>query len=129
MKSMKKTLRMIQTPFNASKTRKVKFKSSSNESKKSLSSSKKSKSPTSKLRSSVRKIHKNMINIDNLVESVNELKGKSEQTFSKKHKRKSSNSPLVLTVKNLDTGKTSNATVVKNLDNGKYEFYKLSSSK
>lgn len=121
------------------KTRKVK---SNNYSKSSQSSASKSNSksrhtssnsssPTQKFRKTFKKFHnkykKNSINVDHLVQSIDTLHSQAQSVF--KEKKNSPDSPLILTVKNLDTGKSANATVVKDLNTGKYKFYKLSNSK
>ena len=62
--------------------------------------------------------------VDILAKKVNSLDRMTKTTFAKTKKKKT-NSPLVLTVKNLDTGKKQEATIVKNLNTGKYEFFNL----
>lgn len=68
------------------------------------------------------------LNFDTLAKEVDELHGKSKSVFTRKNKRnysKSPSSPIILTMKNLDTGKQTEATVKKNANTGKYEFYEL----
>jgi hypothetical protein len=68
------------------------------------------------------------LNFDTLAKEVDELHGKSKSAFTRKNKRnysKSPSSPIILTMKNLDTGKQTEATVKKNVNTGKYEFYEL----
>jgi len=65
-----------------------------------------------------------------LDQNIAELDTMAKQTFGKKSKtvRRSSktpSSPIMLTIKNLDTGKKQDATVVKNLNTGKYEFVEV----
>lgn len=119
------------------KTRKVKFNKSSQSSasksrSKSRHTSSNSFSPTLKFRKSFKKFHKkyqkDSINVDHLVKTVDTLHSQAHSLFKKK-KKATPDSPLILTVKNLDTGKTANATIIKDLDTGKYEFYKLTGSK
>lgn len=69
--------------------------------------------------------------IAQLDKSITELED-MKSLFKKPRKRVSSSksksqpsSPVVLTLKNLDTGKKEEATVVKNLNTGKYEFIGL----
>jgi hypothetical protein len=67
--------------------------------------------------------------IAKLDKSISELES-MKTVFQKTKKRKSSSksqpsSPIVLTISNLDTGKKEEATVVKNLNTGKYEFIGL----
>lgn len=66
-----------------------------------------------------------MINMNELIDDVGRLEIMSKTAFSRK-KKTSPTSPILLTVKNLDTGKKSTATVVKDLNTGKYELYQLS---
>lgn len=115
------------------KTRKVKFnKSSKSSASKSRSRSRNTSSNSSvttrQFKKQLRKIKANSINVDKLVKDVETLQSQSRSTFRKK-KKSSPDSSLILTVKNLDTGKSANATVIKDLNTGKYEFYKLSGSK
>lgn len=73
----------------------------------------------------IKKAYKKL-DISNLAKEVDSLQSKTKLTFTKKNKRKSSpSSPIVLTIRNLDTGKKKEATVVKNLNTGKYDFYDL----
>jgi hypothetical protein len=95
-------------------------------------------SPTTQLN----KVHKNIkkkykdLGIDEksinmLSKRVDDLQTVSKNVFTKKRiiapksKTRSNSrnkSPILLTVTNLDTGKKDQATVVKNLNTGKYEF-------
>lgn len=70
-------------------------------------------------------MHGQMINMNELIDDIGRLELMSKTTFSRK-KKTSPTSPILLTVKNLDTGKKSTATVVKDLNTGKYELYQLS---
>ena len=73
----------------------------------------------------IKKAYKKL-DVSNLAKEVDSLQTKTKLTFTKKNKRKSSpSSPIVLTIRNLDTGKKKEATVVKNLNTGKYDFYDL----
>ena len=73
----------------------------------------------------IKKAYKKL-DVSNLAKEVDSLQSKTKLTFTKKNKRKSSpSSPIVLTIRNLDTGKKKEATVVKNLNTGKYDFYDL----
>jgi hypothetical protein len=68
------------------------------------------------------------LNFDTLAKEVDELHEKSKSAFTRKNKRnysKSPSSPIILTMKNLDTGKQTEASVKKNVNTGKYEFYEL----
>jgi hypothetical protein len=63
-----------------------------------------------------------------LNKKIEDLEGmKLVFTKTKKNSPKKSpqSSPVILTIKNLDTGKKEEATVIKNLDTGKYEFIGL----
>jgi hypothetical protein len=116
----------------SNKTRKLRVSKKSKTSKKSNSSSRhrssNSTSPTRKFKRTLSKVRGNLINVDDLAKQVDTLHTTSKQVFKKK-KKSSPNSPIILTVKNLDTGKATNATVIKDLNTGKYELYKLSGSK
>ena len=107
--------------------------SHSNSSKKS--SLRSPKSPGSiERRELSRKIAKSYkkLNIDTLAKQVDTLHSQTKNAFTRKNKRKtpsSPSSPIILTIRNLDTGKQKEASVVKNLDNGQYEFLVSSSSK
>ncbi len=150
MESVSKTLKSIRKtilPKSASrKSRRVRFsnshsrsrsssrsrsrspspKSSPTKSRRKLKPLRRSLSPEKKLRKAVEKVHGELTSVDDLVDKVGKLKIQSQKSFTRKMKT-SPSSPIVLTVKNLDTGKTSNATVVKDLNSGKYELYNLSS--
>jgi hypothetical protein len=52
-------------------------------------------------------------------------KSRKRVTSSSSKSKSQPSSPVVLTLKNLDTGKKEEATVVKNLNTGKYEFIGL----
>jgi len=96
-----------------------------------MNSSRKSRSsasPASKLRRNVSKYQKGMVDVDSMIKNVDTLHLSSKSTFKKKSKR-SPESPIILTVKNLDTGKTKKATVLKNLNTGEYQLHSLSDSK
>ncbi len=60
-----------------------------------------------------------------LAKKVNSLDKATKSTFARTKKNRSPSSPLVITVKNIDTGKKQEATIVKNLDTGKYEFLNI----
>lgn len=133
MDSFIKTFKDISTSIipKSNKTRKLRV-SKKSTSKKSNSSSRhkssNSTSPTRKFKRTLSKVRGNLINVDELAKQVDTLHTTSKQVFKKK-KKSSPNSPIILTVKNLDTGKATNATVIKDLNTGKYELYKLSGSK
>jgi hypothetical protein len=88
-----------------------------------------SSSPTRKFRKNVKQVNGNLINVNKLVKDVDTLHKQSQSVFRKQKRKNSPDSPIILTVKNLDTGKTANATVIKDLNTGKYELYNLSGSK
>jgi hypothetical protein len=120
-KKTRKTLRN-KSPHNKSSSNSIKLSASK------LSASKKRYSPkTLRLNKSIKKIQKSLIDIDVLVKDVDRLQQQSKQNFSKKKTKRTS--PIIVTVRNLDTGNISNATVIKDLNTGKYELYKLSNSK
>lgn len=117
-----------------------KRKSSSPTKKSRTSSSKKmSHSPDTKLRNTYQTItrkqqelgidHDSIVllskKVDNLEKSVHNAFTRKRKPLRKHRNSHSPKSPILLTVKNLDTGKQDTATVVKNLDTGKYEFIHL----
>jgi hypothetical protein len=125
-KKTRKTLRN-KLPHNKSSSNSIKLPASKLSASK-LSASKKKYSPkTLRLNKSIKKIQKSLIDIDVLVKDVDRLQQQSKQNFSKKKTKRTS--PIIVTVRNLDTGNISNATVIKDLNTGKYELYKLSNSK
>ena len=64
--------------------------------------------------------------VNMLAKKVNSLDKSTKLAFTRtKKKGRSPSSPLVITVKNVDTGKKQEATIVKNLDTGKYEFLNI----
>ena len=135
MDSINKSFRNIrQTIFSNNKTKHKKKhhikKSSSNSSIKLRSNT--SSPERKKIIKSIKKEQQKFINVDALIEKVDTLDVISKNMFNKKQKLKpksKSSSPIILTVKNLNNGKKSKATVFKDLDTGKYEFYQLSNSK
>lgn len=136
MESVRKSLKSVKQtifPKKTKKARKVKFSKNSKSSHNSTRSKKSinSKSPTHKFKRSVKDIQGKLINIDDLIVKVDELDVFTKNAFKKKPKKIPSNpnSPIILSVKNLDTGKVNEATVIKDLNTGKYELYKLSVSK
>ena len=107
----------------------VKSKSSSLNKSSSYSSSL-NKSPSRSKRNLSKKIAKSYkkLNIDSLAKQVDSLHSQAKHTFTRKNKRKTSSkqsSPIILTIRNLDTGEKKQASVVKNINNGKYEFYEV----
>lgn len=130
--------KVIKNPLKKTKSKKNKTKkhsspkrSNSNSYKRSLSGS-----PTTKLG----QIHKNITrkqrdlgidqeSINLLSKKVNSLERQAKQTFTRKRsplrRKPKSNSPIMLTIKNLDTGKQDKVTVAKNLNTGKYEFINI----
>jgi hypothetical protein len=127
--SFKKLTRKIYPKSKKSRSRSHKS-SRSNSNSRSRSHSRSSiHSPNStgkrELSRKIKKAYKKL-DISNLAKEVDSLQSKTKLTFTKKNKRKSSpSSPIVLTIRNLDTGKKKEATVVKNLNTGKYDFYDL----
>ena len=67
--------------------------------------------------------------INLLSKKVNSLEKQAKKTFTRKKSplrtKPKSKSPILLTLKNLDTGKQDKVTVAKNLNTGKYEFINL----
>lgn len=123
--------KVFKNPLRKTKKNKTKKRSSSGSYKRSLSGS-----PTTKLN----KIHKNITkkqhdlgidqeSINLLSKKVNSLERVAKQTFTRKRsplrRKPKSNSPIQLTIKNLDTGKQDKVTVAKNLNTGKYEFLNI----
>lgn len=139
MESFRKTLKGLSASIvpKSKKTRKLRFSKRSKSKSKSKSPSKhsnsrhtssRSGSQGSKFKKTLRRIHGDLIDIDDLAKKVDTLQYASKQTFSRKKRKTTPESPIILTVKNLDTGKATNATVIKDLNTGKYELYKLSGS-
>ena len=103
------------------------------------SSKKRSHSPDTKLRNVYQTItrkqkelgidHDSIVllskKVDNLEKSVHNAFTRKRKPLRNHRNSHSPKSPILLTVKNLDTGKQDTATVVKNLDTGKYEFIHL----
>jgi len=111
-------------------------KSSYNRSSKSSKSSYESLrgSPESKLNILKKNISKKYKKIGFDKKTINELSRKIDDldtlktlAFKKRPAtvKSKSKSPIILTIRNLDTGKKEEATVVKNLNTGKYEFIGL----
>ena len=91
-----------------------------------LSNTSSSGSETHKLNKTIKKVHNKLINIDKLVESVDDLHKTKNRLFKNKASQKKSNSPnIMLQIRNLDNGKEINATVIKDLNTGKYDFLKI----
>lgn len=136
MEGISRTFKMLQKsiqPNITKKSRKVRFKhnSRSHPSSKSKTRSRKSHSsasPVSKLRKNISKYQKSIVDVDSMIKNVDTLNLSTKSMFKKKTKQ-SPDSPIILTVKNLDTGKTKKATVLKNLNTGKYQLQSLSNSK
>lgn len=132
-KVIKNPLKKTKSKSKKNKTKKLSSPklSNSNSYKQSLSGS-----PTTKLE----QIHKNITrkqrdlgidqeSINLLSKKVNSLERQAKQTFTRKRsplrRKPKSNSPIMLTIKNLDTGKQDKVTVAKNLNTGKYEFINI----
>jgi hypothetical protein len=127
---------------NSKKTRKANSSKKSSRSSRSSRSSKSRSSyeslkgsPGSKLETVRRNIVKgykkaglDKKSIKTLNKKIEDLE-KMQSLFSPKKKnspkKSHPSSPIVLTIKNLDTGKKEEATVVRNLDTGNYEFIGL----
>jgi len=128
-------LKQVISPLKKSKkTKKNKTKKHSspkNSYEKSLSGS-----PSTKIEKLHKKITKKQrdLGIDQesimlLSKKVDSLEKQTRKTFTRKRiplrSKAKSKSPILLTLKNLDTGKEDKVTVAKNLNTGKYEFINL----
>ncbi|MFY7728212.1 MAG: hypothetical protein ACOVRN_01710 [Flavobacterium sp.] len=122
-----KLLKGLRLPDLTRRNKPLKNKNKSNEKRS------KSDSPGRKLRKTVKNYQSHQVDVEQLAKKVDKLDNDIATVFSKKGKAKkkaSSNSGnIVLTVRNLDTGKIAKATVIKNLDTGKYELHQLPESK
>jgi hypothetical protein len=75
------------------------------------------------IRKGLRKLNLDKKSINVLNDKVNKLDENAKHTFTKKKGKKSSpDEPIMITVKNLNTGKQDEVMVVKNLNTGKYEL-------
>lgn len=120
-----KMLKGLRLPDLTRRNKATKNKTKSNEKRS------KSDSPGQKLRKTVKKYQSHQVDVDKLAEKVDRLDKDVAAVFGKKGKKKATpeSSNIILTVRNLDTGKVAKATVIKNLDTGKYELHQLSDSK
>ena len=120
MKSLKKTFtrKLRKTPSNKSSS-----KSNSSGSLKHITDP-----HEKKYKKTLRKLGIDKKSVANLAKQIDELTEVSNATFKKTRKLRSPspNSPLILTIKNLNTGKKVQATVIKDLNKKKYEFLELS---
>lgn len=81
-----------------------------------------------KYKKTLRKLGIDKKSVANLAKQIDELAEVSNTTFKKTRKLRSPSpsSPLILTIKNLNTGRKVQATVIKDIDKKKYEFLELS---
>jgi hypothetical protein len=68
---------------------------------------------------------KSIAKLDKSISELESMKTVFTKTKKNSPKKSQPSSPIVLTISNLDTGKKEEATVVKNLNTGKYEFIGL----
>lgn len=131
MPNLRKTLRKIVGLKNKKVTATRKNSSGRNSSgRKSSSSGIEGTKPTGETIQSLRRRFKKtlgkQVDIENLSKQVEDVSVAAKQTFQKTRKSKRSpTSPIVATIRNLNTGKAVEAVVVKNLDTGKYEFFEV----